>query len=139
TGGGKTHTTTINLTVPNSVVLVNTWTPVHTNGSTTLTITGPPTSAGNFLAVWFTKENSAPPPTVTDNLGGGYAPAVRAEDPFDNRSVAWLFYQQNAPAGVTSITFTMSSSERADALVREYRGVATSNALDTVASQGTGF
>lgn len=99
---------------------------------------GTPTTAGELITITvFTAEDDCFPTTVTDSGGGTYTAAFA--NTLGVHNVTAIYYRANAPAGITSVSVTECPTS-ADGWIAggHYKGMATSNVLDTYAEAPSG-
>ena len=90
--------------------------------------------AGNFVAVVVRAANAGQTLTISDSRGNVYRQAVRFNTPSPGASTVAIYYAENIGAGSNAIRVRLSNPASVRFAILEYSGVATSNALDVVAT-----
>lgn len=94
-----------------------------TPAGTSAQVTIPASTAGSLLAlVIHIQSTSAVATSVTDDVGGTWAKAI---DLSTTGSYTGIWYRNNVPAGITTVTATESSGVSFSAVVQEWSGIDT--------------
>jgi hypothetical protein len=145
--GNSTTSAPVTVTVDNSsppppppggtIALVAQRTGALTTSGTTLSIPVPATAAGDALvaSVALAAGSSKSIAAVTDSAGGTWTKGPVGFQSGSNTRVE-LWYRTGVPAGITSVTATLSAAGIASANVSEWSGVASASALDVQAARG---
>jgi hypothetical protein len=120
-----------------SVSLVAQRTAAQTTSSTTLAVTVPATAAGNALVASFALATGGSKSvlSVTDSAGGTWTRGPVGFQSGSNTRVE-LWYRVGVPAGITSVTATLSTAATGSVNVSEWDGVAGASPLDVQAGKG---
>jgi hypothetical protein len=145
--GNSATSTAVNVTVdnssppppppPGSITLVAQRTGALTTSGTTLSVPVPATAAGDALvaSIALAAGSSKSITAVTDSAGGTWTKGPVGFQSGSNTRVE-LWYRTGVPAGITSVTATLSAAGVASANISEWSGVATASALDVQAARG---
>jgi hypothetical protein len=141
--GNSTTSAVVNVTVnnasvpPGSITLVGQRTAALTASGTTLSVLVPATAAGNALVASFAVAagSSKSVTAVTDSSGGTWTKGPVGYQSGSNTRVE-LWYRTGVPAGITSVTATLSPAGVFSANVSEWSGVASASPLDVQGSRG---
>ena len=104
------------------------------SGQTTPAISITASLAGSLIIVHVANDTFRTISSVTDNQSNAYISVTGAQGSQGN-DVWYLWYCENANAGVTTVTVHFSAGANYCASVEEYSGVKSSGSLDTSATQ----
>jgi hypothetical protein len=144
--GNSTTSAQVTVTVENSspppppggsIALVAQRTGALTTSGTALSIPVPATAAGDALvaSIALAAGSSKSITGVTDSAGGTWTKGPVGFQSGSNTRVE-LWYRTGVPAGITTVTATLSAAAVASANVSEWSGVASASALDVQAARG---